>query len=81
MMMPIRSPSLNPDLLVVAPRLNTPRLRQILCSRTKLPLTPRFPGSEAIIPNTLASTTPPNLSTSALALPSTRHARRSNPHS
>jgi hypothetical protein len=54
-------------------------LGKMLCAYQKLPpLNRRFSAFEAIIATALPRTTPRNLSTSRLPLPSTWHAHRSN---
>ena len=51
MITPIRSPSQNAIVFVVAARMNVRQLAQILCSSHKLLLDPRFSGPEAISAN------------------------------
>ena len=76
-----RAGSLNSGRLVLAVRPNMSCREQILCGYGKLLLNRRFSAFEAIIATALPRTTPRNLSTSRLPLPSTRHVPRSNPHS
>ena len=81
MIVSTRSPSLNSGRLVLAVRTNMSCREQILCRYDKLLLNRRFSAFEAIIATALPRTTPHNLSTSRLPLPSTWHVPRSNPHS
>ena len=77
-----RSASLNSGRLVLAVCPNMIWLAKMLCAYHKLPpLNRRFSAFEAIIATAVPRTTPRNLSTSRLPLPSTWHAHRSNPHS
>jgi hypothetical protein len=69
-----------PVVFVVATRMNALQLAQTLCSCSKLPLHPRFCGSQRVTANTSACFAVRNRSTSRLALACMRQARRSNPH-
>ena len=81
MITPIRSPSQNAIVFVVAARMNVRQLAQILCSSHKLLLDPRFSGPEAINANPPACFALRNRPTSRRALACTRRAHRLNPHS
>jgi hypothetical protein len=62
-------------------QLNTARHALLVCSGEKLRHNRRLSACERIMAKPLAPLPPLNLSTPGLALPCTRHARRSNPHS
>jgi hypothetical protein len=70
-----------PVIFVVAARMSTRQLAQILLSPNKLSLDPRFPAPEAVSANPPACLSLRNRSTSRRALARTRYVRRSNPHS